>query len=181
MGSADIHNYMEFRDPVLNEVNIPGTDTQVNAVLEAMWLAVSQHSTDMPFLQTLAEFQNMAFRYDENGEEWTNRMVTYLGQRFGDATQTSLGQLETFGTLTGGYNMRKYMEENYPEYAEMFPLVGTNSLVRSIERVVDPTSNNTRALTDEDLKNFGVLDIGDVNPLWKGLYMAFNKRKAGHP
>ena len=180
MGSSDIHNYMEFRDPVLNEVNIPGTDTQVNAVLEAMWLAVSQHSTDMPFLQTLAEFQNMAFRYDESGEEWTNRMVTYLGQRFGDATQTSLGQLETFGTLTGGYNMRKYMEENYPEYAEMFPLVGTNSLVRSIERVVDPTSNNTRALTDEDLKNFGVLDIGDVNPWWKGVYMAINKHKAGH-
>ena len=128
MGSADIHNYMEFRDPVLNEVNIPGTDTQVNAVLEAMWLAVSQHSTDMPFLQTLAEFQNMAFRYDESGEEWTNRMVTYLGQRFGDAAQTSLGQLETFGTLTGGYNMREYMEKNFPEYSEMFPLVGTNSL-----------------------------------------------------
>jgi hypothetical protein len=179
--SADLHTYEEFRDPALNETFSQQSDLALTKLYNTLFLAATQHSTDMPFLQTLGEFQHMTTRYSETGEEWSNRMVTYIGQRFGDVGGSVQGHLETFTTFNQGYNMTQYLDENHSEWRDQWPLIGTNSFTRSIERIIDPTASNTRALTEENLDRLEVLGIEELSPFVKGFYMAINKHKAGHP
>mgnify|MGYP001464387280 CR=1 FL=1 len=104
----------------------------------------------------------------ETGDKWSAKIGEYLTKRATMVGGEALGQVETYGTLGTGYWLRSYMDENYPEYAEKFPLVGTNSLLRNFERVYDPQSENVVRLSDEDLEELDAQRIEDVNPAIAG-------------
>ena len=186
MMSADMHNYNNFVDPYT--LQSPDTfwggvaepfEDGGDKMLNALWLAISQHSTDLPFLQGISELQNFAVRPWEDGEKWSERMNSYVAQRFGGIASNIQGQVETFSTLGTGTLVRSYMEKNWPEYVDKYPIIPTNSLLRNIERVVSPESTNSM-ITSEQLAKSGTMRLEDLSPWMKGFYIAMNQAKGGH-
>ena len=184
--SADMHNYNNFVDPgtlqspetFWGEVAEPFEDGS-SKMINALWLAISQHSTDLPFLQGIAELQNFAVKPWEDGEKWGERVNTFVAKRFGSIASNIQGQAETFATLGIGNVARSYLEENWPEYIEQYPIIPTNSLLRNIERVVSPESTNSM-ITSDQLKEYGNMRMEELPPWLKGFYIAMNQAKGGH-
>ena len=181
MLGADFNNYMEFREPIDAETTTEKALANADRVFNTAWLAISQHSLDLPFVAGLSELNQYIMRPWETGDKWSSKIGEYLTKRGTMVAGEALGQIETYGTASTGYWLRSYMENNYPEYAEKFPLVGTNALLRNFERVYDPQSENVVRLSDEDLEELDAQRIEDVNPAMRGYYLGINRLKAGHP
>lgn len=183
MMSADMHNYQQFEDPASLGVD-PGLADAVEQkraeLTHALWLAISQHATDLPFLQGLGELNNMMIRGDrETGEEYSDKVEKFFGKKVGSIASNIQGQVETFSTFGTGTMLRSWMEENYPEYAEMYPIIPTNSLLRNIERVVSPESTSSM-LNQGQLDEMELMRIEDIPPFLKGFYEEMNRAKGGH-
>ncbi len=183
MMSADMHNYQMFENPAGLGVDPPLADAVAQKGAElthALWLAISQHSTDLPFLQGISELNNVMIRGDrETGEEFYDKVVKFMGGKVGSIASNIQGQVETFSTLGTGTMARSWMEENYPETAEMYPIIPVNSLLRNIERVVSPESTSSM-LNQGQLDEMELMRIEDIPPFLKGFYQEMNRAKGGH-
>ena len=187
MMSADMHNYQQFEDPASLGVDqgfIPymlgALDRKKEELVHAMWLAISQHSTDLPFLQGISELNNIMIRGDrETGEEYSDKIFKFFGKKVGGIASNVQGQLETFSTGSLGTIGRSWLEKNYPEYADAYPIYPTNSLLRNIERVVSPEATSSM-INQGQLDDAELMRIEDIPPFAKGFYVEMNRAKGGH-
>ena len=77
--------------------------------------------TGFGFTVTIPE--EFAYFGRETGEEYSDKVFKFFGRKVGGIASNVQGQLETFSTGSLGTIGRSWLEKNYPEYAEKYPIM----------------------------------------------------------
>tara|TARA_R100001594_G_scaffold25862_1_gene50369 strand:+ start:7181 stop:10177 length:2997 start_codon:yes stop_codon:yes gene_type:complete len=156
IATADYVNFAEYHP------NSHWTEKLSNSLT----MAITEYAQTAPFLQGIAELQNIAFDRFETGDSRGTRLLTWLGSRTAGVASNVGGQAETFTSLGGGSLLRKLGVD--------YPFIGSNSLMATLERISDPTKSNTMLAPDQ-ITGFR---IEEVSPFWKAFYETMNQARS---
>ena len=159
LATADYVNFAEYN-----------TDADaLEKMTNVLMLATTEYAQTIPFLQGVAEFQNIVGDRFASGETRGARILKWLGTRTAGVASNIGGQAETFTTLGGGSLMRNLGVD--------YPFIGANSFMATMERISDPYKSNTMLAPDQ----ISGIRVEDINPFWRGFYETLNRYRARHP
>ena len=156
---ADYVNYAEYHpDSPLTE-----------KLAKTLTMAVTEYSSAVPFLQGVAEFQNLVFNRFEGADSRESKLLSWLGSRTANVVMNVGGQAETFTSLGAGSALRAVGVD--------YPFIGSNSLMGTLERLGDPTKSNTLLAPDQITGD----RIEDLGSFWKAFYLGLNQSRSRSP
>ena len=159
LATADYVNFAEYNNDA----------DSVETLANMLMLATTEYAQTIPFLQGIAEFQNIVGDRFATGETNGARILKWLGTRTAGVATNIGGQAESFTTLGGGTLMRKVGVD--------YPFIGANSFMATMERISDPYKSNTMLAPDQ----ISGIRVEDINPFWRGFYETLNRARARHP
>ena len=134
---------------------------------QALLVAFSEYSQSLPFLQGVAEFNEMLFNKYEKPEKFIERFQKFVATRITDVGLTATSQLiEGVPAAT----VRKYTSLNIGS-------PGATSFTATMERLGDPYKSSTRVRKDQ----VNAMRLEEVSPAILAFYETLNKARARHP
>ena len=158
VAAADYNNFVEYnQDADLQE-----------KLLNSLLMTTMEYSSNIPFMQGLAEMQEILGNKYDDAENRGEAFMRYLGRRGAGFATAVGGQVETSTSLGLGPLARNFVD---------YPFMGTTSFQATLERLSDPFKSNTM-LTDDQINS---MRIEDISPFWKGWLEVLNQARARHP
>ncbi len=158
VAAADYNNFVEYnQDADLQE-----------KLLNSLLMVTMEYSSNVPFMQGLAEMQEILGNRYEDADNRGESLMRYLGRRGAGFATAVGGQVESSTSLGLGSLARNFVD---------YPFLGSTSFQATLERLSDPFKSNTM-LTDDQINS---MRIEDINPMWRGWLEVLNQSRARHP
>ena len=159
---ADMHEYMRYEeDPEV-----------IKALTKAYVLSVAEYSSQLPFLQGVAELTAAAGGTFQTQEDFFERMSKWAGGQVAQVGTNVVGNVDraTFGLPSYAAN---YISNG------QYPLVSQNSFQATMERLNDPTASSTKLPPGVDPVSG---QLYTEAPLFmQGFYTGLQRAKARNP